>query len=645
MSKLFFASQAEFSKILTSNASKHERASAFATLCRINTLYMIMRAGSGHIGSSFSSMDIVTWIFTNELRQAPERGEFPYQDVYFSSKGHDVPALYSILIALGVIPFGSLHELRRLAGLPGHPDVATPGIAANTGSLGMGISKAKGMVAANRLQGKDQRVYVLTGDGELQEGQLWESLISAANREMEELFVIVDHNKIQSDIWVSKTSDLGDLESKFTSFGWHVQRADGHDFSSLENAFTASRQAKGKPHIIIADTVKGQGVSFMRHDVSTDDNALYRFHSGAPAVDVYEKAVQELIDRFEGQLTQMGLDAPHFETRDPIPKPQPASSPQKLIAAYAAALVDHGEKHDNLVVLDADLKLDCGLIPFQERFPERFIECGIAEQDMVSQAGGLALKGALPVVHSFACFLSTRPNEQIYVNSSEKEKIIYVGSLAGLLPAGPGHSHQSVRDISALGGIPGLTMIEPCCESEVDLALDYCLNDLSGSAYIRLVSIPCEVSFTLPEDYTLNYGQGTLLREGKDAVIFAYGPIMLEQAFQTSLKLEKNDIQAAVINLPWLNILDKEWLKKVIENIPFVFTIDNHYIKGGQGERISAALAVLDLEKPPAVRNFGLTDYPACGQNDEILEHHHLSQTELSRFIKKTIESSPRYSP
>src|SRR5688500_15900507 len=161
---------------------------------------MIARAGSGHIGSSFSCLDIVSWLLLEELGA---------DDLYFSSKGHDAPGYYAALIGLGRLPEEKLHALRRLFGLPGHPDVRTAGVVANTGSLGMGISKAKGMVLAHRMRRESRRVFVLTGDGELQEGQIWESLAGAVAARMHELTVIVDHNKLQSDRFVVSTSDLG----------------------------------------------------------------------------------------------------------------------------------------------------------------------------------------------------------------------------------------------------------------------------------------------------------------------------------------------------------------------------------------------------------------------------------------------------
>jgi transketolase len=224
--------------MLEASIAPVEKATLFAALCRINVLYMVKRAGSGHLGTSMSCQDIASWIFLNEAVDA--------DDVFFSSKGHDVPAFYAALTALGRIPFAQIHALRRLGGLPGHPEVHIPHLVTNTGSLGMGISKAKGIVLANRYDGRRGRVFVLTGDGELGEGQIWESLPSAANREMSELTVIVDHNKIQSDTWVHRVSDLGNLTEKFHSFGWHVVRCSGHDLASLERAFRELRDVRDR---------------------------------------------------------------------------------------------------------------------------------------------------------------------------------------------------------------------------------------------------------------------------------------------------------------------------------------------------------------------------------------------------------------
>src|SRR6187431_584753 len=274
--ELRYVPVAEFERVRRANAPAAARARAFAALARVNTLYMIAGAWSGHIGTSFSSLEIMSWLFPNELRDLAKGPEAC--DVFFSSKGHDAPALYNVLIGLGLLPADKLHQLRRLHGLPGHPHIETPYIQANTGSLGMGVSKAKGMVLANRLAGVERRVFVLTGDGELQEGQFWESLSSAANRGLGEIVAIVDHNKIQSDTWVGNVSNLGDIEAKFRSFGWHVVRCDGHDVAALQRVFRVLDAVKDRPKVIVADTIKGKGVSFMEGP-AMKAGELYGYHS------------------------------------------------------------------------------------------------------------------------------------------------------------------------------------------------------------------------------------------------------------------------------------------------------------------------------------------------------------------------------
>jgi transketolase len=613
----------EFARVLAADRDAPARRDAFAAMCRVNALYMIARAGSGHIGTSFSALDILSWLYLNELGEG---------DVFFSSKGHDAPAQYAVLTALGRIPFDEIHTLRRRHGLPGHPDVATPAIEANTGSLGMGISKAKGMLLANRVIGRGGRVFVLTGDGELQEGQFWESLPSAVNTHLGNLTVIVDHNKIQSDTWVARVSDFGDLHAKLAAFGWHVARVDGHDASAIASTFASLARVADTPKILIADTVKGRGVSFMEGAALHPDDRCYKFHSGAPDDETYQKAVPELVDSANRALAALHL-APLRTSSAPRPMRSTPSRPEKLVAAYSRALVAHARTDPRIVAFDADLALDTGLLPFEAEFPDRFVECGIAEQDMVSQAGGAALKGLLPVVHSFACFLSDRPNEQIFNNATERTKIVYVGSLAGLVPGGPGHSHQCVRDISALAAIPDLTLIEPSCEREVEMAVAYCLRDNSASSYLRLVSVPWDIAFDLPADYELREGRGVKIAGGDDAVVFAYGPVMLSEAAKASRLLrERSAASLAVINLPWLNRIDRAWLTDVVRDAPAVFTLDNHLVDGGQGDMILRTLAELSIV-PKVVRRLGVTGIPVCGQNDEVLRAHGLDAESLSATI------------
>jgi transketolase len=582
---LSFVPREVFGAVTSGVADPIARAALVADLCRINTLFMIMQAGSGHIGSSFSSTDIITWLWTEELND-PNGGSAD-ADVYFSSKGHDAPALYSLLIATGRLGFDLLPKLRQLNGLPGHPDVSTPFIATNTGSLGMGISKAYGMARANRYTGRRGRIVVMTGDGELQEGQIWESLQPVANERLAEITVIVDHNKLQSDSAVSAVSDLGPVEDKFRAFGWEVRRGDGHDFAVLRDTLAHFATVTDRPKVFIADTIKGRGVSFMEGLACGDQT--YHFHAGAPSLKDYVAATRELIGRVNARLDGLGLPLATL-TAAPLPVRIAPKQPEKIVLAYGDELLAMARHRPDIVVMDADLLSDCGIEAFKAELPERFIECGIAEQHMVSAAGGLALRGMLPVVHSFACFLSTRANEHIYNNATEKRRIIYTATLAGLVPGGPGHSHQSVRDISAIGAVPGLIACEPCSEREARLAIRWAVEQNPESTYLRFVNVPLDLPYTMPAGYTLQVGCGVTLRPGTDVAIIGYGPVLLTNAWRAADELAGQGVSAAVIDLPWLNRVDDEWVR-TLGAFKHIVTLDNHYLEFGQGVMVAAALA------------------------------------------------------
>ena len=632
---LTFVPLAAIRRVRAEVTDRMARAEILADVCRVNTLYMIMNAGSGHIGSSFSPTDIITWLWTEELTEANSGA--PNADTYFSSKGHDAPALYSLLIALDKLDFDLLHRLRRLGGLPGHPDVETPFIATNTGSLGMGISKAYGMARARRSTGRRGRIVVMTGDGELQEGQIWESLQPVANDGLGEITVIVDHNRYQSDSTVAAVSDLGPIEDKFRAFGWEVRRLDGHDLRALSKAFRELGAIGDRPKVIIADTIKGRGVSFMEGVARGDQT--YHFHAGAPSLQHYVAATRELVARVNERLAALGL-APLTLADAPLPARIVPSHPERLVVAYGDELLQMARDRKEIVVLDADLLSDCGIEAFKTELPERFLECGIAEQHMVSAAGGLALEGMLPVVHSFACFLSTRANEQIYNNATEKTKIIYTATLAGVVPGGPGHSHQSVRDISAVGSIPGLTAIEPCSEREARLAIRWAVERNPASTYLRFVNVPLDLPYTMPPSYALEVGRGVSLRGGSDVALVGYGPVLMTNAWRAADDLAAGGISAAVIDLPWLNRIDDEWVRSVLGRFPLIVTLDNHYVTLGQGVMIAAALARTGVRAD--VLSLGLTDVPACGTNAEVLAHHGLDAASIARSCSARLSAERR---
>ncbi|TDC84975.1 hypothetical protein E1193_04235 [Micromonospora sp. KC606] len=608
------------------------RTRAFSALTRINILYMVARAGSGHLGSSMSAADVVSWLLLHELRR-------PFTDtgdLYFSSKGHDAPGLYAALIGLGLLDEDLVHALRRIDGLPGHPDVHTPHMPFNTGSLGMGIAKAKGVILADRLLGTRRRVFVMTGDGELQEGQNWESLAGAAHRGMGELTVVVDHNKLQSDTWVADVSDLGDLEAKFAAFGWAVLRCDGNDVAAFRDACRERAESyPNLPAVIIADTVKGAGCATFAATSMGQGEWRYLFHSGAPSPSERDSAYAELVATAEDIVGSAGLAALRLAAAAPAAAPAPSGGP-RLPEVYGEALVAQAGRDRRIVALDADLVLDTGLIPFSQAYPDRFVECGIAEQDMVSMASGLAYRGLLPFVHSFSCFLHARPNEQIFNNATEGRKVVYVGSLAGLLPAAPGHSHQAVRDVSAVGAIPDLVVLEPANAAEVHAAVDFCVGT-PYSVYLRLVSTPVPDAVAgLPAE-PLEVGRGRIVRLGGPVVAVGAGPIVLAELTRAAELLAADGIDLTVVALPWLNRVDHRWLSDLVESADHLIVVENHFIRGGQADVLARALAELQLPDPPAFRGIGITEVPRCGTPAEALHAHGLNADRLADIVRAEV--------
>src|SRR5688572_20423755 len=319
MPQLHVIPRAELDRVFAVADDPDLRLATAADMCRLNALVAVKHAGSGHLGSSFSAMDVVAWLLFEELNTARLGWDHPDRDVYFSSKGHDVPGLYAALFALGVIPLERLLRLRRLGGLDGHPDIGVPGIEANSGSLGMGISKARGIAWAKRHLGRGGRVVVMVGDGELQEGQNYEGLQAAAHERLAGLTVVVDRNELQSDKPTEEIVSLGELESRFRAFGWHVESCDGHDFAALRSAFAAAAQVDDRPQVVVARTIKGKGVSFMEHPVALrEGGGIYRWHAGAPDDDAFERAFAEIVGRLDERLTDLGIEPLALEPVDAV---------------------------------------------------------------------------------------------------------------------------------------------------------------------------------------------------------------------------------------------------------------------------------------------------------------------------------------
>lgn len=641
--------KSEFDKVKSFGVNWATKMELFAVMCRYNTLVAVKKAGSGHLGSSLSAIDITTYLYLNELNVFDVGFDSPDRDIYFSSKGHDVPGLYSLFYALGIIPEKKLLMLRRLHGLDGHPEVRQNGIEACTGSLGMGISKGRGFAWAKSYNKNKGHVYVLTGDGEFQEGQIYESLQATAHQKVNNITAIMDHNKYQTDMLVADVNNIEDVVKKVEAFGWHVVRINGHDYDVLKKTFDDLKKITDKPKMIIADTIKGRGVSFMEKPLTEtfQGKTLYKWHSGAPDDESYEKGLAELTGTISKLSDKLGIEKIQIPENKAEGKAITKLDKEFVTEAYGNALVEIAKTNKKLVVLDGDLSADCKLRNFEKTYPNRFIENGIAEQDMVSMAGGLARMGLIPVVNTFASFLAARANEQIYNNAGEKTKIIYTCHFSGMIPAGPGKSHQSVRDISLFGALPNITILQPCNAEETKWATEYCVNQAEENCMLRLVIGPSPEKIVLPNGYKFKVGVGAELTDGNDAMIFAYGPVMLHEALVASDYLKKLGFGLKVVNMPWLNKIDNTWLKELVKNQNRIFVLEDHSAVGGLGDRLLNTLVEIGEIVGPAssVRNqtspqhgkeftnFGLKEYPECGTPLEVLEFHQLDGKSLAQRI------------
>jgi transketolase len=250
----------------------------------------------------------------------------------------------------------------------------------------------------------------------------------------------------------------------------------------------------------------------------------------------------------------------------------------------------------------------------------------------------------LPIVNSFGVFLASRSNEQIYNNATEKTKIIYVCHYAGLIPAGPGKSHQSLRDISLLGALPNCTIIEPCNDLETGQALEWCVNHAKQNCMLRLIISPSPRTIVLPDNYRLSFGRGAVVNDGKDAILFSYGPVMMNEALTAAENLKDKDISLKVVNLPWLNEVDIDWLEETSAGCELIFSLDNHSGYGGLGDLLLNALMSSPELRAKRLVKFAIEDFPACGTPKEVLAYHKLDGPSLAKRIISAMDPSANLS-
>ena len=599
----------------------YEKLQLKSLLLRLNVLYSIQIAGSGHLGSSLSALDIFLCC-DNFLKN--KNGHF------FSSKGHDAPGLYNVLIASKKLKFKKIHKFRKLNGLPGHPDVETKNIIFNTGSLGMGVSKINGLCSSNIILKEKQHNIVILGDGELQEGQNWEALMYLQNNKKISPLIFIDSNGIQSDTWVKKVKDYSDLGKKIKSFKLNYKEINGHNKKQIMNVIKNHFEKKNGAMIVLARTVKGKGFSLLESSNFKKNLNFYPYHSGIISEELYYNSVKEILLKIRKFCSNKKIKLP-ITTLRKIKEKKLLNKNLNLVKVYSEELYKFTKNNKKALVLDADLTKDAGSSKVMLNCPDQFFQFGISEQDMVSFGSGLAAKGFLPIFHSFSCFLSTRSQEQIFNYCSEKRKGIFVGALSGLIPSAPGHSHQMIRDIPLIGSLPNMCIVELFSQLMIKQFFIY-QKKINNSFFLKLnnsnLSYENFKEFKLPKF-------GKLLKithkEKNETIVVCQGADVLNEILKVKEKI-KSIGNISIFAGVWLNEIDKSDLQK-LKNKKIIFFQSS--VDFGSYDSFISKKILENKIKIKKFKSISIKDLPKCGQNDEILKYYNLSNKKILGIIKK----------
>jgi transketolase len=609
---------------------------ARAARMRALDLVSIHAAGSGHPGGTLSVMDIAAVLFLDEVRYDPADPRWEGRDRVFFSAGHKAPAIYMALVEVGYLSEEQAVTLRKF-GSPcqGHPHAPVlPGIEVSSGSLGQGLGIAAGCALAGRMAGANWRVYCVMGDGEQQEGSIWEAAMSAAHHRLDALCCIVDKNRLQIDGLVSAVMDVDPLADKYRAFGWNVLCVDGHDIGQLQEAFRAARDAKGKPSVIIADTVKGKGVSFMEnqagwHGVATKgldqlEQALREI--GSPAcTPEHARKLLAVADEYQKRIdATLAKELPRYAhdwwwNAGPDMKVEMVATR----AGFGACLDRHGDD-PRLVTVHADISSSISIAEFEKRHPERqprVVSVGIAEQNMMSVAAGLALEGKIPIAGTYGVFAAGRPWDQIRTTICyDRLNVKIAGAHGGVSVGADGATHQALEEIALMAVLPNMTLVVPADSVETERLARAAIFDVKGPAYIRYAreATPVVTSEATP----LELGTANVIRyrgrkasfrdafetslstayadEGEDLAIAACGPILCEAMRAAVILKEEFGLETRVLDVHTVKPLDGEALRRAARETGAVLTCEEHQ-KGGFGNIVAGAICGCDTGGRPLV--------------------------------------------
>jgi len=595
---------------------------------RAYNMVAITAAGSGHTGGTLSIMDITAALYLKKIRHDPANPTWEDRDRVFWSVGHKAPALYIALAEVGYFPLDDTVKLRKLwSGFEGHPNrLKLPGLELSAGSLGQGLGVALGCALNAKLEKKDYRVYTILGDGELDEGSLWEAAMCASHYKLDNLTAIVDRNELQIDGPTKEVMSLESLPSKWQAFGWHTIEIDGHDMSQILSSLDEAERIKEKPTVIIAHTIKGKGVSFAENQVGYHGIAPKDGRKGKESLD---QALQDIKDpqfskekvdhllkiasdyqkevdqKVEGSLPKFSRNYWWNKTPSMQVKMEPTRN------GFGQALEELGQD-EKIIALGADITSSIRMDKFYASHPERknrFFEIGIAEANMTLVASGLAKEGKIPFIGSYGVFITGRNWDQLRTTVCYNNYNVKIADAhAGISVGADGATHQALEDISNLYYLPNMHLTIPCDALETEKAT-YAIASLNGPAVVRYAREATPIITT--KDTPYNFGLANVIRyrreknnftsafeiklsshytsEKEDLTLIACGPMVAEAMRAAYILKEEYHIESRILNIHTLKPIDKKAIIKAAEETNIILTVEEHQV-GGFGNIVAGVI-------------------------------------------------------
>ena len=595
-----------------------------AALMRGYNLVALHAAGSGHSGGTLSIMDVTAALYLRCADLDPANPNWSQRDRIIWSAGHKAPALYVGLAFAGFCKKEEVVTLRKLySPFQGHPHwTKLPGVEVSSGSLGQGLSVAVGAAISQKLDENPAHTFCIMGDGEQQEGQIWEAVMEAAHYHLDNLIAFVDENHLQIDGNVSDVMNVYPLDEKYSSFGWNVQRIDGHDMQQIVSAIEAAKKNNSsKPTAIICATVKGKGVSFMEN--------LAGWHGKTPNREELDKALVEL--GVAGKIPVEDLLARAKRYQSGVVEPKLAAKVPKFGKNYwwnsgtsmkvdmkptrmgfGESLRENGDD-PRVCCLGLDISGSITISDFYTKNPERknrWLSMGIAEQSATAVAVGLARDGKLPVFGTYATFAAARNLDQIRVSVCYGNFNVMIAGAHGGVSVGPdGATHQALEDCSAMMSLPNMTVVVPCDAVETKKATSHLLFKFVGPKYIRFAREATPIITDENTPFVLGKANVIRLRresekmlgafehklaadyanEKEDLTIVACGPMVPEALRAAHILKQEFGYETRIVNMHTLKPIDAEAVIRAAKETGVIVTAEEHQI-GALAWRVSGLI-------------------------------------------------------